>query len=209
MVKMGLGESMKQKFLIIISILAILALSACGGDATPTLSVDDIANTAVAEAWLVMTQTQAALPTSTFTPVPPTATIQPTNTTAPIEILPTLPLPTVAVVATPTSECNQIPQPEPKGTLVNVEFFNESGGSANFSFGMNTSNDKGECYTYTYTLGNNDIFPTKVLAGCYWGYAWISGAEPSVARSGDRILCLTDANTIYKVLITSERVDFK
>lgn len=200
---------MKQKFLIIISILAILALSACGGDATPTLSADDIANTAIAEAWLVMTQTQAALPTSTFTPVLPTATIQPTNTVAPIEILPMLPTATVAVVATPTSECNQIPQPEPKGALVNVEFFNESGGSANFSFGMNTANNKGECYTYSYPLGNGDTFSTKVLAGCYWGYAWISGSEPSVARSGDRILCLTDTNIIYKISITSERIDFK
>ena len=53
---------MKRKIPITISILAILALSACGGgDATPEISAEDIAATAVAQAWLVMTQTAAAV----------------------------------------------------------------------------------------------------------------------------------------------------
>lgn len=200
---------MKQKFLLAISILAIFALSACGGaEATPEISAEDLASTAVAEAWFVITQTAAAMPTNT--PVPPTFTPQPTNTLAPISILPTLPPATVAVVATPTSACNQIPALEPKGALANVEFYNESGGSVNLAFGMNTPNDKAECYTYSFSLGNGDSFPTKVLAGCYWGYAWISsGADSSVARSGSKILCLTDTAIIYKVVITEERVDFK
>jgi hypothetical protein len=208
MVKMRAGENMKKKFLITISILAILALSACGGgEATPEISAEDLAATSVAQAWLVITQTAAALPTNT--PIPPTFTPQPTNTPAPLAILPTLPPATVAVVATPTSACNQIPQPEPKGALVNVEFYNESGGSANLAFGMNVPNDKGECYTYSYSLGNNAEYPTKVLAGCYWGYAWISGGETSVARSGDVIMCLTDPNVIYKIKITKESINFR
>ncbi|GAB1470943.1 hypothetical protein MASR2M66_18210 [Chloroflexota bacterium] len=198
---------MKQKFLIPISILAIFALSACGGKATPEISPEDLASTAVAEAWLIITQTAAAAPT--FTPEPPTFTPQPT-VEATLVLLPTLPPATVAIVATSTLECNQIPALEPKGALVNVEFYNDSGGAVNLAFGMNSPNDKGECYTYSFNPPNNkDALATKVLAGCYWGYAWISGAESSVARSGDTIMCLTDPNVIYKVKITKEQVNFK
>lgn len=199
---------MKHKFYLSMAlILALLTLSACGAEATPEISPEELAATAAAQAWAIITQTAAAAPT--VTPIPPTFTPQPTNTLAPIEILPTLPPATFAAVATPTVACITIPEPEPKGAQVNVEFYNESGGSANFAFGMNFANDKGECYTYSYTLGNGDMASAKVLSGCYWGYAWISGGAGSVARSGDKILCLTDANIIYKVVITAERVDFR
>lgn len=206
---------MKQKFLITISILAILALAACGGggEATPEISAADIASTAVAQAWLVMTQTAAAAPTAT--PEPPTATPQPINTLPPaasiptLGVLPSLPPATFAVAVSPTPECNQIPQPEPKGALTTVEFYNQSGGSVNLAFGMLSPNDKGECYTYSFTLNSGDVTPSKVLAGCYWGWAWINGSDTSVAKSGDKVLCVTDTAAIYKILITSERVDFK
>lgn len=202
---------MKQKFLITISILAILALSACGGaEATPEISAEDIAATSVAQAWLVITQTAAAMPSPT--PIPPTFTPQPTTAT----IAPTLGLlPTQAsaapagVVATATPECNQIPAPEPLGNKTTVEFYNESEGSVNLAFGMMSPNDKGECYTYSFALGTGSTSSNKVLTGCYWGYAWISGSEASVARSGDKVMCLTDTAVIYKVVITKERVDFK
>jgi hypothetical protein len=198
---------MKQKFLKTISILAMLFLSACGGaDAAPEISSEDLAATAVAQAWIVITQTAAAAPSPTT--VPPTFTPQPTNTAAPtLALLPTFP--PAAVVASPTPECNQIPALEPKGALVSVEFYNESQGSANLAWGMTSPNDKGECYTYSFTIGRTDVFTTKVLAGCYWGYAWITGEETSVAKSGDKVYCLTDGNTVYKILITKERVDFK
>ncbi|MBI2330737.1 MAG: hypothetical protein HYU84_00905 [Chloroflexi bacterium] len=201
---------MKQKFLITISVLALLALSACGGgEATPEISAEDLASTAVAEAWLVITQTALAAPTAT--PIPPTFTPQPTATTAPtLALLPTQQSAAPAgIVATATPECNQIPALEPKGTLVTVEFYNQSGGRADLAFGMIAPNDKSECYTYSFSFGNSDPSSNKVLAGCYWGYAWISGGETSVARSGDKIMCMTDTAVVYKVVITEERVDFK
>ena len=201
---------MKHKFLVTISILAILALSACGGSetATPEISAEDIASTAVAQAWLIVTQTAAAMPTAT--PVPPTFTPQPTNTIPPtLALLPTQPQ-VVNVAASPTASCEEIPQPEPKGTLVNVEFYSEAQASANVSFGMNSANDKGECYAYSFSIGSGDTFATKVLAGCYYSWAWIgSGNDASVAKSGDKLLCLTDTSVVYKILITKERVDFK
>lgn len=198
---------MKQKFLIALSILSILILSACGGaDATPELSPEDTAATAMAEAWIVITQTAAALPTDT--PVPPTFTPQPTNTALPtLELLPTLP-PAPVVVATATADCISIPYPEPKGALVNVEIYNESQGSATVAFGMNSANDKNECFSYSFPLGRNDVFTGKVLAGCYWGIAWITGDEESVARSGD-LMCMSDPAIIYKIKITKEVFYFR
>lgn len=201
---------MKQKFLITISILAMLALSACGGaEATPEISAEDIAATSVAQAWLVITQTAAAMPSPT--PIPPTFTPQPTTTIAPtLALLPTQSSGAPAgVLATATPECNQIPAPEPLGAISTVEFYNESGGSVSLAYGMMAPNDKGECYTYSFSLGVDSSSSNKVLAGCYWGYAWITGSETSVARSGDKVMCLTDTAVIYKVVITKERVDFK
>ncbi len=197
---------MKKKFLTIISILIVITVAACGS-AEPTMSPEDLASTAMADAWIAITQTQAALPT--VTPIPPTNTPEPTAT-----FLPTLPpLPTLApsaTVAGPTADvCNQIPVEPAKGTLANVEIRNHSQGQANFSFGMNSPNEQGECFTYSYTLGAGDTITVKVLNGCYWGYAWITAAEPSNARTGDTLLCIPDSLPTYYVIITKETITLK
>lgn len=196
---------MKQKFLIAISIPAILVLSACGGAPEPALGPEDIANTAFAVAWTEVYMTQAALPTST--PLPPTSTAEPTITPLP-SLTPTVfsiapgNTPTLAGSGTP-DPCQQPPPTKPQGTMVGVKFVNRSGGSTNLSFGMYQPNSLGECGTYNYTLGEYETTIVKVLAGCYWGYAWITGKEPSIAKSTDPI-CLTDPAVIRGVTITKE-----
>jgi len=199
---------MKQKFLITISILITLLVSACGSE-EPTLSPQDQAATAVAEAWLVITQTHAALPTST--PVPPTNTPEATFTFLPtIPILATIP-PAATIASGPTQDiCNQVPPIEPQGVQVDVDFTNTSDGQVNLSLGMNSPNDKKECVTYSFSLGSGGgILDARVLAGCYWGYAWITGSEPSVAKTGDILLCMTDTSGTYHVLVTKETINFK
>ena len=172
MVKIKLGEPMKQKLLITISILIILTFSGCGS-AEPTLSPADQAATALAEAWIFITQTQAALPTSTL--IPATSTPEPTLTFLPtIPILATIPAATIASAPT-QSDCDQVPPVKPQGAQVNVDFTNTSDGQVNLSFGMNTPNDKKECVTYSFSLGSGGgVLDASVLAGCYWGYAWIT-----------------------------------
>lgn len=195
---------MNKKFLTIVSILITLTISACGS-AEPTMSAEDIANTAVANAWVAITQTQAALPTATL--VPPTFTPEPTVTLAPT--LPPLP-PTIAppTVAVPTTDiCNQIPVEKPKGAQTNVEFTNQSQGQVNLSFGMNKPNDKGECFTYSFSLGMGDTVSAKVLTGWYWGWAWVNASEPSNASNGS--LLLTDPSVTYHIIITKETINFK
>jgi hypothetical protein len=208
MVKIEAGDPMKQRIFYTISILIILSLSACGS-AEPTLNPADQASTALAEAWIFITQTQAALPTST--PIPFTATPEPTLTFLPtIPILVTIP-PAATVASAPTQDqCNQPPPAKPQGALVNVDFANQSDGQVSLALGMNTPNDKKECVTYSFSLGSSSgLVDAKILAGCYWGYAWITGKEPSVARTGSLILCMTDTSGTYHIVITKESINFK
>lgn len=193
---------MKRKVLTISSILIITILTACGGGPVPTPTVDaaQIQNAALTQAWVAMTMTQAALPTATITPVPPSPTPMPTFAS-----LPTLP-PVVATVIPPTNPadvCNQVPPVRPQGALVKVEFVNKSGGQVNLSFGMNTPNDKGECVTYSFALGATQILDASVLAGCYWGYGWVSKNPPSTSRTPS-LICLSDPNALPPLWIEAE-----
>ena len=201
---------MKKKYLTILSIIVITILSACGPAPTPTLTSEEISNTAIANAWISITQTQAAMPTATATSTLPPPTQPPLPV---VTIPPTIPPATIASVdstggaATP-DPCNQPPVDKPKGATVKVKFVNKSGGLVNLSFGMNTPNAQKECFTYSYTLGVFDEPVVTVLAGCYWGYAWITGKKPSVARTGSTILCLSDPNKTPPIWITQETIYF-
>ena len=198
---------MKKKFLAIVSIIIVITLAACGS-AEPTMSAEDLANTAVADAWIAITQTQAALPTAT--PIPPTNTAEPTVILAPtLPPLPTLTAPTEAV---PTADvCGKVLSDftSLKGTLATVEFVNNSQGRVDLAFGMNSPNEFGECITYSFSLGMGDTVSTKILNGCYWGWGWINGSDPSQPRTGDALLCLPDSLPIYRVVITKETVTLK
>ena len=200
---------MKLKFLTILTLSIILLTSACGPTPAPTLSIEDIQGTAVADAWIALTQTQAAIPTFTSTPIP-TETFTPIATlTAPPIVLPTLPPPTPVVAATPTAECNQVPPLVPQGQLINVEFKNESGGSANFSFGMNSPNKKRECVTYSFAISEGDVVAAKVLAGCYWGYAWITNPKENSTAQGTQLMCIDNPDITYHIGIGKDVIYLK
>jgi hypothetical protein len=202
-VKLIHGEKMKRKLMSVLSVLIIAVLSACGSDATPTMSVADAQNTAIAAAFVALTQTQAAIPTATETPVPPTPTETftpaPTNTAFPTLVPPTLP------DTSATDPCNEPPPIEPVGATVKVTFSNKADGSLNLAFGLTKENDKKECGTYNFTIGRYEQPEVTVLAGCYWGYAWILD-PPSTAKTPN-VICLTDTSKTYSVWITSEVIN--
>jgi hypothetical protein len=195
---------MMKKFPFPPLILIILALAACGPASTPALSADDIRNTAVADAWIAMTMTQASIPTATLTLIPPSPT--PTSTLTPFPTLPPV-VPTAVPPTQAADACGQVPPIEPKGALVKVKFVNKSGGSVNLSFYMTTPNDKGECVTYTFVLGRYDEPIETVLAGCYWAYGWVTGDEPSTAQAINT-MCITDPNKVPAIWISSEVISF-
>jgi len=196
---------MKRKFISVISILIIAVLSACGPAPTPTLSVGDLQSTAVANAWLAMTMTQASIPTATQTPVPPMPTLtftpQPTFT-----LLPTL-VPATLPDTSATDPCNQPPPAAPKGTTVKVKFVNKTDGTVTLSFGMEKENSLKECGTYSFTIGRYEEPEAQVLAGCYWGYGWVDGKVPSTAQTVV-ILCVTDTTKTTAIWISPEVISF-
>lgn len=195
---------MKRRLSLVLTALLLVVLSACGAEATPTLTVEQIIGTANADAFAALTQTQAAMPTATETPIPPTPTLTftpaPTFTPFPTVIPPTLP------DTSATDPCNEPPPPEPTGAMVKVKFLNKSEGTVNLAFGMTQENTQKECGTYNFTLGRYEEPEVTILAACYWGYAWILDPE-SIAKTPD-VLCVTDTSKSYTVWITSEIISF-
>src|SRR5574342_946201 len=111
--------------LLFIILASIFLIAACSPAAEPTMSAEEVQGTAVAAAWTLVAETQAAIPTAT--PVPPTEaplpTALPTNTIAPLS-LPTqqLVVPSQPVVAQPTAtaaassnDCNKPLASDPDG----------------------------------------------------------------------------------------------
>ncbi len=195
---------MNKKLLYLLVACLILLMSACGPAATPTLSVTEVAGTALSVAYTQLAATQAALPTATATAIPPT------NTPLPLPTLPPPPTlaPVAATVALPTTAsqdpCDGVPPAKPKGDTAQVRFVNKSKGQVNLSFGMYKANSQGECGIYSFALSIYDAPTVTVLAGCYWGYAWVTGKVPSIARSSNA-MCV-DANGLISVTIGAETI---
>ncbi len=197
---------MKSKSPLIVSLIITLFLSACGPAPEPTLSANDVANTAVANAWISVTLTQAALPTATatLTPLPPTPTWTPLPT---MTLIPTG-VPATATLSAAQDPCNQPPPSEPKGTMVQVQFINKSNGSVSLSFGMEQANSLGECGTYGFSIGRFDSPVVNVMAGCYWAYGWVTGDKTSTTQTTND-LCVPDKSQIWQIQIGPEVVEFK
>ena len=202
---------MKIKYPTILLMLLITFISACGPAPTPTLSAGDVQGTAVANAWVAITQTQAAIPTATQTPIPPTPTITliplPTAT---LVIVPPLALKPVATLpdTSAADPCNQPPPIKPKGDMVKIKLVNKSGGNVNpLSLGMTQENSFKECGTYSFSLGQYEEAVVDVLAGCYWGFGYVNGKKPSTARTSD-VLCVTDTSKTTAIWITPELIAF-
>jgi hypothetical protein len=198
---------MKIKYPAIFSIWLIILTSACGPAPAPTLSAGDVQGTAVANAWVAITQTQAAMPTATRTPNPP----QPTITFTPLPTFtpyPTLAVPIATLPDTSAADpCDSPPPIDPKGEKVSIKFVNKSNGNVSLSFGMTQENSLKECGTYTFYIPKFDEPVVEVLAGCYWGFGWVNGKEPSTARNPE-VLCVTDNSKTIAIWITPELIAF-
>jgi hypothetical protein len=172
---------MKMKRLLITLLASMFLISACGPEPVPTMSAADVQGTAVAAAWTLVAETQAAIPTAT--PIPPTETasptVEPTMTVAPLG-LPTQSLagPTqpVAVVPTATAsnanECNKPLASSPDGPTAPIKLINETKAAVNVSLWL----DKtvfGECGYRGYSIPKNNSILIDFPQGNIYGYAWI------------------------------------
>lgn len=166
----------------------ILLISACGPEPVPTMSAEDVQGTAVAAAWTMVAETQAAIPTAT--PVPPTDTPPPTelptNTVPPLEIptqsagLATQPagLATQPVAAQPnattanTDDCNRPLRSDAPGPTSPIKIINETKAPINISLYLERT-VFGECGYRGYQVPRNGSINIEFPQGVIYAYAWL------------------------------------
>jgi hypothetical protein len=199
-----------MKKTILISMLAAVLLTACGPQGTPTMSPADVQGTAVAAAWTMVAQTEAAIPTAT--PVPPTNTPSPTpipsNTPPPP---PTSSLPTAAPTqnTTGTDNCVHPLNVAEAGPTHPTLIRNQSGGSINLSLNLYSPNAFGQCGAISLSLGKNNTATVQLPAGDWYAYAWVtlSGGKSSTSSGSffvqpaqfDKLeLCVREEIVVYK-----------
>lgn len=163
---------MKHTFKVSIIMVVALALSACGGaPAEPTTSPQDIQATAVAAAFTIVAETQAAIPTNT--PVPPTNTPEPT----PLPTDTPVPPPTIDPALIPTftplpptaggDPCNKALGGSVSGSPTKIRLTNETKGTLVVSLYLNLT-AFGECGYRGYNLDKGgSITITDLVTGCY------------------------------------------
>lgn len=182
------------KSLSILFLIALIA-SACAPQAAPTMSAADVQTTAVAAAFTMVAQTQAAIPTAT--PLPPTeaptSTPLPTNTPV---ALPTLEVtPTTAALSAPTSGssgaatvdpcANRVLSGSPKGRPTVIRLANTTKYEVTVSLYLNETASHGECGYRSYILKkNSDVTINDLVQGCYNLWAFSSGSGVNALGGG-------------------------
>jgi len=183
---------MKHFSTLTVVVIAML-ISACGAPAAPTMQAVDVQNTAVAAAFTMVAETQAAIPTATPLPPtePPTLTPLPTNTP--------LPLPTSAtsvVISSPTTAsvsgnnsggdpCATRVLSAPEGRETVIKIANTTKLGVTVSIYLNETASKGACGYRGYTIAKNDsVVITDLVQGCYNLWAWSENAKGKFNSSG-------------------------
>jgi hypothetical protein len=192
------------------SLILILSIaSACAPEPEPTMSAAEVQGTAVAAAWTMVAETQAAIPTDT--PVPPTETASPT----PIQVFPTLTFaPQVLATNTLSSQanspgdiCSDLKHVIPEGAAgpkATIKIVNEFNGPATISIYLNKT-DFGECgYRYYQLAKNGGSVVVLLPQGCYTAWAWGSDPKKTFNASGDGLCC--NNSDKWTMVIRGERV---
>src|SRR6266540_402058 len=177
-----------KHFSTLIIVLAIaMIISACGAPAAPTVNPVDVQNTAVAAAFTMIAETQAAIPTVPSLP-PPTQTPLPTNT--PLS-LPTLEATFTAAPITNnngnsnTDPCATRVLGSPKGKETTIRIVNTTKVAVTVSLYLNETEGQGECGYRSYSLARNgDVVITDLVYGCYNLWAWSDDPKGRFNSSG-------------------------
>lgn len=179
-----------NKYLPIIFVFALF-LSACGAEPVPTMSAADVQSTAVAAAFTMVAQTQAAIPTATSLPPTSTATNTPlaTNTSIALPTSSTVQPTATTVAAASTSGvdpcANRVLSWSPKGKETVIRIANDTKAQVSVSLYLNETASHGECGYRAYTLGKgSDVVITDLVQGCYNIWAWSTGGNVHVNSGG-------------------------
>lgn len=196
---------MLRKFIPVLAIISIL-LAACGQQAEPTLSPEEVSGTAVAAAWTIVAETQAAIPTNT--PVPPTETPSPTPLpTFTLEPLPTIELATPTNTAKPAGSCEGPLNVAEAGPQSNIRLENETGGTVTLSLHLGEgTNAFGQCGFLGYTLTQNQKLVVSIPKGTFFAYAFVNYPDGDTSQSSGYVNNRVGDNHLFVVKIRTESI---
>jgi hypothetical protein len=201
-----------MKYIWIIFVVAVLALTACGPTPEPTMSPADVQGTAMAAAMTMVAETQAAIPTATPIPPtePPTATPFPTNTVPPLSLsTPTL-VQAVSVFPTNTTApsvggndpCNQ-PLLSWAGESARLTVVNNTKPKGHVILALGFTTKMGECGIIAVNTDSRATLTVPV--GSFWASAFVEGKKDFKVFGGDVI----SRNGNYSLWIENERIILK
>jgi len=165
---------MSRLTIVSTTVIAIL-LGACGAEATPTINAVDVQNTAVAGAFTLVAETQAAIPTATPPTETPTQTPLPTNTplALPTSSTPATFTPVAASTAGGDPCLTRILSWSPKGRPATIRLANTTRANITVSIYLNETPDHFECGYRVYNIpSRGDIIISDLVQGCYnvWAF---------------------------------------
>ena len=194
---------MKKAHPLIIG-LAIL-LAACGTKATPTIDAASVQASAVAMAYTMSAQTQAALPTPTATSAPTeTPTMAPPSPTP--FTLPTFPsiMATVTSGASGQGPCYHTMMPDPPGQTFRLRIWNTNKAPVSGSICLYKDRGQGVTGIIGVSIGKLSDAILNVPQGCYSAFFWVNDTKTPSQASGDA-MCANNSDK-WTMKITSSSV---
>jgi len=200
-----------MKKIFAVMLVTMTLITACGAEPEPTMSAENVQETAVAAAWTMVAETQAALPTAT--PIPPTETPSPTplptNTIAVLES-PTQPLIVQQATATQAQAsnvdiCSSTSHiiPGQAGPMTTIKIVNEHKAPATISLYLNET-VFGECGYRSYSISKNGSSVVTLPQGCYSAWAWSQDPKNTFGAEGYG-LCANNSDK-WTLVIRGERI---
>lgn len=191
-----------KKILPLIVGLAVL-LVACGPKAAPTIDAASVQASAVAMAYTMSAQTQAAIPTNTAT-LPPTETFTPPPPTPTFFAFPTLAA-TATQAAAGEGPCYHVMQKDPPGRTFIARIWNSTKAPVQGNVCLYEDRGHGVTGIIGIQLGKNADIILNLPQGCYSAFFWVNDPKKPTQASGSGLCANNTDKWTFK--ISETRVD--